>query len=157
MKNEPRAGGPNRTVARVPLAMACAVCCAGPMLVLVGVISTGAFIAGGVVAASVAAVVAMSIASATRQLPRVGDPVRLATFALGGSAAFAGLWGAAEERPQAYLVITAGVAALTTAALLALGSAHTAGPVRQNDDRALVTKRTNRLRKESLGEEAEAR
>lgn len=103
---------------------ACAACCTAPMLVVTGVVSVSSLAVGGVTVALVATVVLMGVLVASRRMPEGGARLHLALFAAGGAGAFAGLWGAAQQRPRSSLVISAAVATLTAAALLALARAH---------------------------------
>lgn len=106
---------------RAGMVVACALCCALPMLVLVGAVSVGALVTGGAVVGSLVAVLAVTAAVASKRIQRTPDLLRLALFSVGGSAAFVGLWAAADQRPYAAVVISGGVAALAASALLALG------------------------------------
>lgn len=83
---------------KLGLGSACAVCCVVPMLVLTGLVSAAAFVAGGVVAVAGAAVVATTVVVMTGRAGRVPLSLRLWLFAAGGAGAFAGLWGAASQR-----------------------------------------------------------
>lgn len=108
---------------RAGMGAACAACCALPMLVVVGVVSAGALVAGGVTVASVGAVATLAFAVSTRRIGPTPSILRRALFAGGGAAAFAGLW-AVDRSDDATVVLAAAVGLLASAALLALADAR---------------------------------
>ncbi len=131
-----RTGGEGR-LARAGVVAACAVCCGIPMLVLAGAISAGAVLTSGMVAGSLLVVFATTMALVGGRLPASADRWQLALFAIGGAASFAGIWGAANQRAQAYLMISVGIAALAAAALLSLVAVEARGcraPAPSGDD-----------------------
>lgn len=121
---EPNSNRASRTraLSRAAAAGGCALCCGIPMLVVVGVVSAGAAITSGVLAGSLLLVLATTASILTGRLPRTAERWQLALFAAGGAASFAGIWGAASQRPQSHLVISIGVAVLAVAALLSLAT-----------------------------------
>ena len=97
---------------------ACAVCCAMPMLLLVGVVSTGAMLTFGVAFASAVAVAVMAVGVATGRLVNASPWVRRVLIAVGCAASLGGL--VDVNRASAGSSITVGVAALACSALLSL-------------------------------------
>lgn len=115
-----------RKVGNLAAGAGCAVCCAVPMLVITGAVSAGSLVVGGVTVASVVTVVFLAAVVATRRTSGGSVGLQLALFAAGGAGAFAGLWGAARQDPHAHLVISAAVATLAAAALVALARSEQA-------------------------------
>lgn len=101
---------------------ACAVCCALPMLVLVGVLSVGALAVGGGLVGSVVLVAATTygvLSGRIRATPRVA---RLAGAAVGATAALASL--ATGSTAAARALAAVGIALVAAAALLALADSR---------------------------------
>ncbi|HUP75599.1 MAG TPA: hypothetical protein VM282_21350 [Acidimicrobiales bacterium] len=100
---------------------ACAVCCAAPMLLLAGVVSTGALLTFGVAVAAVVAVVVMAVGVGTGRLANASPWVRRVLFAIGSAASLGGLVDV-SNRARAGSLIGVGVAALACCALLSLAA-----------------------------------
>lgn len=111
---------------KVAFGAACALCCALPMLVLAGVLTTGALLLGGIVIGGLAAVVTLTMLVSTRRVRASSNAVRLGLFTVGGAGAFAGLWAAWAGRNGAAALLVVAVAALSAAALLALAATQPA-------------------------------
>lgn len=111
-------------------AVACGtLCCGPPMLVLLGVVSGSAALAGGVAVSASVAVVAVAVLVVKRALPRPAPHVTAALFVSGGAAVAAGLWLAGHRPQSAGLLIAVGVALLACTALVELAAAADArGP-----------------------------
>lgn len=102
---------------------ACVVCCAVPMLVVLGVLSVGAALTGGVTLGAAAGVAGLTWAVASRRVAVTPPVWRYGAVAAGLALTAVGLSsGAAGETQRA--VLAAGVGLLAAAALLALGAAR---------------------------------
>jgi hypothetical protein len=107
---------------------ACAVCCAAPMLVVAGVVSTGAALAGGAAIGSLALVGLTTFRMVSGRAPQVTGPVRFAVAAAGLALAAGGLVVLRESVSPGRSLVSMGVAALASAAVLGLASAPTQEP-----------------------------
>lgn len=107
---------------------ACAACCAVPMLLVAGVVSVGAFVAGGVELGSVG-VVALSALTIHRRWI-VSTPLLLRTVigVLGVVLAAIGLALLGGSNDAGRPFVSGGVAALTCAGMLALARANAVQP-----------------------------
>ena len=102
----------------------CAACCGLPMLVVLGIVSVGVAFTVGAAVASAITVVATAYLVSRRQLARV-PPVARRVLAIGGTALSGlGLWLAVESAEAAPAVLSLALAALATAALLALSTSN---------------------------------
>ena len=102
---------------------ACAVCCAAPMLVVAGVVSTGAALAGGAAIGSLALVGLAAVGMVSGRAPSVTGPVRFAVAAAGLALGAGGLVVLRESLSLGRSLVSMGVAVLATAAVLGLASA----------------------------------
>ncbi|MEO5839019.1 MAG: hypothetical protein ABIQ73_10805 [Acidimicrobiales bacterium] len=98
---------------------ACAVCCAVPMLLFAGVVSSAALLSFGVAVAEVVAVVVIAVGTGSGRLVNASPWVRRVLFAIGGAAALGGLLDV-SDRARAASLIGVGIAALACCALLSL-------------------------------------
>lgn len=100
---------------------ACVVCCAAPMLVVLGVISVGMFLAAGAGVGAAVAVAALAYAVASRRVASAPVITRRALAVVGGVVAVFGLWAATSDETRfAAPLLATGVAALAGSALLVL-------------------------------------
>lgn len=108
------------TKGKAAFGAACVVCCAVPMLVVLGVISVGTFIVGGAAVGAAVAVAALAYAVASKRLTTAPATTRRALAIAGGVLALFGLWAAAAETRFAAPLLAVAVAALAGSALLVL-------------------------------------
>ncbi len=107
-------------------AFACGtVCCGLPMLVLLGAVSAGTALVGGVAVSAGITVVAVAMLVARREVPRPAPYVTRTLFAAGGAAAGVGLRLASRHPRNAGLLIAVGVALLACTALIELADTPT--------------------------------
>jgi hypothetical protein len=111
---------------RAGLGAACVVCCVAPMLVLAGVVSLAALLAGGVALGSVALVGSAVWVLHRQRIPKLGRAARAAVGAVGVLLALVGL--ATIDGSSTSLgrsLVSSGVALLACAAVLSLAAART--------------------------------
>lgn len=99
---------------------ACAVCCAVPMLVLAGVVSTGAAFAGGAPIGSLLLVGLALLGVVAGRAPRGTGRVRLIVSVIGLGLAATGLLALRDSSAAGRPLVSMGLAVLALAALLAL-------------------------------------
>ena len=105
---------------RAAFGAACVVCCAAPMLLVLGVISAGTFLVAGAGVGAAVSVAALAYAVASGRVASAKVIIRRA-LAVGGTVlALIGLWAAAGETRFAAPLLAVGVAALAGSALLVL-------------------------------------
>lgn len=121
---------------RAGLGAACVACCAGPMLLLAGVVSVGAFVTGGVALGSVGVVGMAALAVHRRWIGSTSPWLRLAIGAIGVLLSGIGLAVLDDSRDAGRSFVSAGLAALACAGMLAL---HPGG--RRPADRAHLVER----------------
>lgn len=107
---------------------ACAVCCGLPMLVVAGVVSTGAALAGGAAVGSLALVSMAALGMMSGRVPRVIGPVRLVVAVAGLGLGTAGLLVLRESVSPGRSLVSIGVAVLASAAVLSLAATSTQEP-----------------------------
>ena len=105
---------------RVAFGAACATCCALPMLVLAGVVSFVTLLAGGIGAASVAAVGWCVWAVHRQRIPPHSRAARVAVEAAGVALAVGGLAAMGRSPDAGRALVSTGVAVLACAALASL-------------------------------------
>ncbi len=105
----------------------CVVCCGLPMLVTLGILSIGVAFAVGASIASAVGVVATAYLVARRRLIHVPAGARRMLTIGGTTMSGLGLWLANESADVAPVVLSVAVAALSTAALLALSASNAPG------------------------------
>ena len=108
---------------RAGLGAACVACCAGPMILLAGVVSVGAFVTGGIALGSVGVVGMSALAVHRRWIGSTSPSLRLAIGAIGVLLSGIGLAVIDDSRDVGRSFVSAGVAALACAGILALGQA----------------------------------
>lgn len=99
---------------------ACAVCCAVPMLILGGVVSTGAALAGGAAVGSLALVVLGVFAVVSGRVPPITTRGRGALAAGGLALATAGLIVLRDSESTGRSLVAMGLAVLALVALVGL-------------------------------------
>jgi hypothetical protein len=103
----------------------CALCCGVPMMVSVGVVSTGIAVTVGASIASAIAVVTMAYLVSRHGAVGVPATTRHLLTSSGAALSALGLWLASTSSGAAATVVSLGLASLATAALLALAAGHT--------------------------------
>lgn len=109
---------------RAGLGAACVACCVGPMVLLAGVVSVGAFLTGGVALGSVGIVGMTALAVRRRRIGSTPPSLRLAIGAIGVLLSGIGLAILDDSRDVGRSFVAAGVGALACAGMLALGQAQ---------------------------------
>ena len=99
---------------------ACAVCCAVPMLIVAGVVSTGAAFAGGAAIGSLLLVGLGLLGVVTGRAPRSTGPVRLIVSVVGVGLAATGLLALRGSSAAGRPLVSVGLGVIALAALLAL-------------------------------------
>ena len=111
------------TKGKIGMGAACVACCAVPMLVVTGALSAAVAVGAGVALGAVTLVVAVAFLATSGRLDAVPDRARWALGAVGAVVAAGGLWWADGDGTARRAVLSAAVAVLATAGLLALGAA----------------------------------
>lgn len=106
---------------KAALGAACVACCAVPMLLLAGVVSVGAFVAGGFALGSVGVVVLSMLAVHRRWIGSTSPLLRGVIGALGVLIAAIGFAVFGDAPGAGRSLLSVGVAALACAGMLALG------------------------------------
>lgn len=113
---------------RAAFGAVCATCCAIPMLLLAGVVSVGAFVAGGVALGAVGVVALSALAILRRWIVSTSPLLRTGIAVVGMVLAGTGLALLGSSRDAGRLFVSGGVAALASAGMLALAQAKAVEP-----------------------------